>query len=109
MAILFQMAIGVSAFWIHEVDPFTWMWEKMLFALGGLIIPLSIYPEWCQQLTKYTPFPYILGGRSHLMLHFSWIAAWESIGYLILWFVIGGACLLWLYRKGVKVVTVEGG
>src|SRR5207244_7716707 len=42
VAILFLMLIGLAAFWIQEVNPIYWIWEKLLFMLGGLILPLAV-------------------------------------------------------------------
>src|SRR5262249_17546215 len=50
VALLFQIAIGLSAFWLQEVGPFYWIWEKMLFVLGGLMIPLTAYPSYIQKI-----------------------------------------------------------
>ena len=36
LGVLFQMLVGISAFWIKEVSPFNWIWEKLLFVFGGL-------------------------------------------------------------------------
>ena len=34
IGIVFRMLIGLSAFWLHTVDPFFWIWEKLLFMPG---------------------------------------------------------------------------
>lgn len=107
--VIFQMLVGLSAFWLSEVDPFYWLWEKLLFIFGGLILPLTLYPQWMQILAQFTPFPAILGERSSLALNFSienilWISA-----SLIGWSVLGLLCLVFLYRRGLRILNVEGG
>jgi ABC-2 type transport system permease protein len=109
IAVVFQMIVGLSAFWVHDVNPFYWIWEKMLFMLGGLMLPLAIYPEWMQMLAHLTPFPAILSQRSSLALDFNIgnIAALSAS--LFLWGLLGLVTLTVLYRKGLKVLNVEGG
>lgn len=109
VGILFQMVIGLSAFWIHEVEPFTWIWEKLLFAFGGLILPLSIYPQWWQKLSLFTPFPYILGYRSALVIEFGFLEFFRITSGLLFFglFCIGAISLL--YKKGLKILNIEGG
>jgi ABC-2 type transport system permease protein len=109
LGILFQMLIGLSAFWIHEVEPFAWLWEKLLFALGGLLLPLSVYPQLWQTVAQYTPFSYILGYRSALVMHYDLNSLLLVIGALTFWSLIGVACLFLLYRKGLKILNMEGG
>ena len=44
--LLFQAAIGLSSFWVQDAQPVFWIWQKLAFVVGGLIIPLDIYPDW---------------------------------------------------------------
>ncbi|MFZ4772964.1 MAG: ABC-2 family transporter protein [Chlamydiia bacterium] len=55
VGMLFQMIIGISAFWVREVTPCDWIWKKLLFAFGGLLLPLLAYPTWIQHIAYYTP------------------------------------------------------
>lgn len=109
IGILFQMIIGLSSFWIHEVEPFTWIWEKLLFAFGGLILPLSVYPQWWQNLSKFTPFPYILGYRSSLVIQFEAFEAFRITACLILFTIFCTLAIAFLYKKGLKILNIEGG
>jgi ABC-2 type transport system permease protein len=109
VGILFKMIIGISAFWMQQVEPFHWIWEKLLFTLGGLMLPLAVYPSWLEQIAHFTPFPAILGDRSALAIHFSWQGVFSLAGVLLFWTLLGCYCLLALYRRGLKVVNMEGG
>lgn len=109
VGVLFQMMIGLSAFWVQEVSPFHWMWEKMLFMLGGLILPLSVYPEWIQTIANLTPFPAILGGRSALVFDFGASHILAVISALASWSAIGIICITLLYRRGLRILNIGGG
>jgi ABC-2 type transport system permease protein len=109
LAIIFQMLIGLSAFWLQEVSPFYWIWEKLLFMFGGLILPLAVYPYWMQALADFTPFPAILGQRSALALDFSLHNVLTLTCSLIGWGLFGLICVFFLYRKGLRILNVEGG
>lgn len=109
VAILFRMMIGFSAFWIHEVTPLYWLWEKLLFMFGGLMLPLASYPMWIQTVARFTPFPFILGDKSALAIHFSMSQA-VTIGIiLVFWMAFSAVILRILYRKGLRIVNIEGG
>lgn len=109
IGVVFKMLVGVSAFWVKQVEPFHWIWEKLLFTLGGLMLPLAIYPEWLQQIARFTPFPAILGDRSALVLDFSLSNVLNVTSALLFWGIIGCCSLVILYRKGLKIVNIEGG
>lgn len=109
VGIIFQMLVGLSAFWLQQVAPFHWIWEKLLFTLGGLMLPLAVYPLWLQKIAYFTPFPAILGQRSALAIDFNFFDALQVTGCLLFWGLIGTMGLLLLYRRGLRIVNVEGG
>lgn len=109
VGMVFQIIIGLSAFWIQQVSPFFWVWEKMLFTLGGLILPLAVYPEWLQKIALLTPFPGILGERSALAIHYTLYDVLQVASALAVWGLIGTAFAFALYLRGLKIVNVEGG
>lgn len=109
VSMIFQMLVGLSAFWIQNVEPFEWIWGKLLLTLGGLMLPLAVYPLWLQNIAYLTPFPAILGQRSALALEFSVSSVFLVAGSLILWGLIGLGSLALLYRRGLRIVNIEGG
>lgn len=109
VGVIFKMTVGVSAFWVQQVEPFHWIWEKLLFTLGGLMLPLFVYPEWLQQIARFTPFPAILGDRSALAIDFTWGNVFNITSILLFWGILGCCCLVVLYRKGLRIVNIEGG
>lgn len=109
VALIFQMVIGMFAFWLDEVGPLNWIWQKFLFVFGGLILPLSAYPLWMQNIAAFTPFPGILGGRSMIAINGTWSDMFWMALLLILWGFIGFGVLYLLYKKGLKILNIEGG
>ncbi len=94
---------------MQEIDPFNWIWEKLLFILGGLILPLAIYPRWIQKIAYYTPFPAILGQRSSLAIDFSIAQVFNVTSSLIFWGILGLSCLFLFYRRGLQILNLGGG
>ena len=73
------------------------------------MLPLMVYPKWLQQIAQMTPLPGILGERSALAIHYTHENAFFVLSMLLIWGSIGAFCLVILYRKGLRIVTVEGG
>ncbi len=109
VAIIFQMLVGLSALWLSDATPLFWIWEKSLFMLGGLILPLTVYPQWLQTVASLTPFPGILGQRSALALDYSVQNVVSVASLLIIWAAIGLVALMMLYRRGLRILNIEGG
>ncbi len=109
LAILFHMLIGLSSFWLQDIGPCVWVWEKLLFMLGGLMLPLAAYPEWIQAIAYWTPFPAILSERSALALNFSMQQILFLSTMLAVWYAIAILALVSLYRRGLRILNIQGG
>jgi ABC-2 type transport system permease protein len=56
---LIAVLIGLMAFWIEEVTPIFWIYQKLLFTVGGLFLPLEMFPEWLRRVAACLPFQFI--------------------------------------------------
>jgi len=98
---------GLTAFWIGDVTPVFWVWQKLLFVLGGLMLPLAIYPEWLQGIAWFTPFPSVLAGPAEFMIGGGdgWWLALRLCGWAI--------AIVWLarvlFRRAMRTLQVNGG
>jgi ABC-2 type transport system permease protein len=61
-------AIGLTAFWIYDTTPVYLIWQKLCFVLGGLMLPLGIYPGWLRAVAVHSPFPALLYGPGQLLM-----------------------------------------
>lgn len=60
LVLLSQLCIGLLATWMKSAAPAFWIWQKLFFVLGGLIMPLTLYPSWLATTAKATPFAAML-------------------------------------------------
>jgi ABC-2 type transport system permease protein len=61
-AILFaqlQAIVGILAFWVVEIWPFTDILEIVLYLFGGTLAPIALLPATIQTVTEFLPFRYI--------------------------------------------------
>lgn len=76
-----------------------WIYQKLLFLLGGLFLPLSIYPSWLELIASYTPFSTILSDRSQLIFSCDLSSVSHILLSLVGWglFFLGG--LFYFHKK----------
>jgi ABC-2 type transport system permease protein len=60
LVLLCQLAIGLAAVWVGAAAPLFWIWQKLLFVLGGMLIPLTLYPEPLRWVARASPFAAML-------------------------------------------------
>lgn len=109
VALIWQAAIGVASFWVLDASPVYWIWNKLCFVLGGLMLPLHLYPGWLRSLAAWTPFPALLSGPGSLAFGLDRGVAILTAGRLLLWGTIGLLLLQWLFLRGLRAIDHHGG
>lgn len=102
-------AIGLLSFFVEESRPFYWIYSKLIFTLGGLFIPIDLYPEFFRKLAAVLPFQTITYGPARAFIAGDWQQFVSSANTALLWCLLLGALLSRQFAKGVKQVNVNGG
>jgi ABC-2 type transport system permease protein len=69
---LIAVLIGLSAFWLEEVMPVFWIYQKLLFTVGGLFLPLDLFPGWLRRIAAWLPFRFIAYVPARAFVAFEW-------------------------------------
>lgn len=103
------MSLALTSFWMEENSAFFWIYNKLVFTLGGMLLPLDMFPKWLQGISRYLPFAYVTYTPARLAVDFS-IRRFAQ-GFSIQLAYIGAFVLIsaLLYRRGVRNVNVNGG
>jgi len=101
--------IGLLAFWLHDVSPVYWVSQKLMFILGGLMLPLEVYPDVVQRIAALTPFPALLGGPASFMLARGGATPAALARDLAIWGGVTAVALCWTFRRAATDMTVNGG
>jgi len=109
LLLLFHTLIGVLAFWLHDVSPIYWVWQKLTFILGGLMLPLEIYPEWLRALALASPFSAVLHGPGRLAFGLDAELAAFTAARIVVWAAIAAALLALVYQRALRQLEVNGG
>jgi viologen exporter family transport system permease protein len=103
------LGIGLLAFWLQDVAPVYWVWQKLMFVLGGLMLPLELYPTIVQRVAVFTPFPSLLAAPASFVLGTHLATPAALAGSLLLWSGATACAVFWLFRRAVSTVTINGG
>ena len=106
---LASCAIGLLAFWVEDTWAFDFIYRRLTMLLGGMMIPLDVFPEPLSSIARALPFSYIVYGPSRL-----WVSPTpEFFGALLvklaIALLVAGAGVALLYRVGQRNVAVNGG
>jgi ABC-2 type transport system permease protein len=105
----YNLLLGLGAFWLGDIAPVFWIWQKLCFVLGGLMLPLSLYPEVVVRAARLTPFPAMLTGPASFLLDRPFFGAGRLAAVLVAWaalaVVIGAAT----FRSATRTLQINGG
>jgi ABC-2 type transport system permease protein len=54
------MAIGLCAFWLEETQPLTLLYDRAIMLLGGMLLPIELFPEPIARVLGLLPFQLLL-------------------------------------------------
>jgi ABC-2 type transport system permease protein len=105
---LLYALVGLTAFWIRRVMPPMLIMQKLTFLLGGLVAPISLYPDWLFDFAKATPFG----------AHLYWVGVqtltpsprlfWLGISWQLPWIAILAALCGLVWWAGLRKVLRNG-
>ncbi len=101
--------IGLSAFVVEEVVPFEWIYQKLVFILGGMLVPLDFYPAWLQTIAKSLPFAYMMYGPARLFVRPDPALFAQILLGQLLWLAVLGGILALVFSRGMKRLAINGG
>jgi len=102
-------AIGLLAFWTEDTSAFQWLYFKGQLIFGGLVLPLALFPDALRRVAEWLPFPAMFYSPARLLVSydgalFKWFllmqVAWTSVAILM---------AVFLFRRGVRNVEMNGG
>ena len=108
LGMLLYVLVGLAAFWMRRVLPAMLIVQKLSFLLGGLVAPISLYPDWLYGFAKATPFGAQLYWVGVQVLTPSAQLFWIGIGWQILWCVVLSALCALVWRAGLRKALREG-
>ena len=101
--------IGLAAFITEDVSSFEWIFQKALFILGGMMIPLEFLPDWLRLIAERLPFAYAMYGPARLFISPSLPDFYALVSGQLIWLAVLVGLLILAYARGVRRLAVNGG
>ncbi|MGZ3622815.1 MAG: ABC transporter permease [Ktedonobacteraceae bacterium] len=102
-------SIGLLAFWTEETSSFAFIFSRLTLVLGGVLAPITIFPEPLRTIALILPFSTILYGPARTMVHFEADQFVLLLLHQAIMLVIGGVILLVMYQVAIRRVNINGG
>ena len=106
---LWLLLFGLLAFWTEEVSPFYWIFQKLVFVLGGMFFPIDFFPSWMQQVSRRLPFAFSAYWPARTMVAFDLQTFWSALRGQMIYIAGLGLAAALLFRLAVRRVHAHGG
>lgn len=106
---LIAVLIGLLAFWIEEVTPAFWIYQKLLFTVGGLFLPLELFPDWLERIARWLPFRFVTYVPARAFVAFDPRFVAQGVAGQV---VYGGVLVLvvaFVWRQAQRRMVIHGG
>lgn len=106
---LMVFILAIQSFWAEDTGGFILIYTRLTMILGGMMLPLDVFPEPLASIAKALPFSYILYLPAHLTVKFDWAQFAEANLKLIVSSLVLSAVALWILRVVERRLTTNGG
>ncbi len=103
------LCIALVAFWFEDTTSLRWIYDKILFTIGGMLVPLEIFPDWLEKISTVLPFSFAVYQPAKLFVNFNMARFLEVVGAQIAYILVFVVIAIIIYRKGIGRVTINGG
>jgi ABC-2 type transport system permease protein len=102
--------LGMITFWTTRVSAIFEMYFAAELVLSGRLVPLTLMPQWVQNLAWYFPFRWAFGFPIETLAgNLSTSALLSGLAMQVAWIVIGVIAANLLWRVGIKKFSAVGG
>jgi len=106
--ILLITSIGLFSFFIEDANPFFWLYSKLILIVG-VLFPIEYFPKFIQPILNFSPVYVVSYGPAKLFVDFTLDKFIGIIIAQIIYIIISYLLCMFIYKKGVKRLNVNGG
>ena len=107
---MFEVLIGLTAFWVEDTQPAEWIYNKFLITIGGLFLPLELFPVWLAAIARVLPFASIQYAPARAFVGGDDWSVLVSLGTIqLVWLLATGLILVGVFSQATRRLVAHGG
>lgn len=95
--VVVQFSFAAAAFWVRDAKGTWFLYQKLVFVLGGMLLPLEILPGPLEAVAKFSPFMAMAYAPARLAAGF--VEPW-LLGVQVVWLAVGFVLAHRVFRAG---------
>ncbi len=106
---MIAVLIGLGAFFVEEVQPLHWIYSKLLMSVGGMFMPLDMFPDWLRRISNWLPFRLIIYAPARTFVSFDGRFLLRALGGQIAYLAAMAVVLAVVWHYGKRRIVAHGG
>jgi ABC-2 type transport system permease protein len=106
---LMSLAIGLAAFWMEDTSAFMWIYHKGFMVFGGAILPIALFPDKVQAIAVRLPFAQLYYSAARILVYYDASLFIQYLTLQLTWIAVMGSIVFFMFQKGVRYVSLNGG
>jgi ABC-2 type transport system permease protein len=106
---IFEVMIGLTAFWVEDTQPVEWIYNKFLITIGGLFLPLELFPDWLAAIARALPFASITYAPARAFVSSSWEPLAPVVAIQLIWLALAWCILMLIFDRATHQLVAHGG
>jgi ABC-2 type transport system permease protein len=103
------LLVGLCAFWLESTQGIALIYSRLMMLLGGLMVPLDVYPDSVQPILRALPFAAILHAPGKMLVAPSTELFLQCLALQAACLVVYGAGAYALHTLALRRLFVNGG
>ncbi len=99
---------GLSTFWVRRSLAAYLIMQKLIFLLGGLFAPVTLYPAWLARIAACSPFAASLYWPAVIVLERDAATVLTAFAAALAWIAILAALCACIWRAGMRLLLTRG-
>jgi ABC-2 type transport system permease protein len=104
-----NFSIGLTSFWVEDQEPFAWIYQRIQYIFGGVIVPLSLFPDKIAKIAEYLPFSHLYYGAARTIVQFEPKLFLKFLTVQFGWIILFIFIAILIFKKGIKNVSINAG
>lgn len=107
--LIIYILISLTSFWLEENKPFIWVYRQFIFAFGGFLVPLTLFPPKLYKLMVNLPWTYVSFHPSSSAVKFTLSGFLNTVCWQLSYIAFFSIITLLVFKKGAEALNVNGG
>jgi ABC-2 type transport system permease protein len=104
-----EILVGLSAFWVEDTQPAEWIYSKLVITIGGLFLPLDLFPDWLAGIARALPFASMAYAPARVFVGFEWPVFAPLLLTQLTWLLLFWGLVSWIFSRAARRLVAHGG